>query len=133
MASALINRSIYLGDAKDPQPTFRDEAKDAAAWPGTAVMAVRFEAERFGRIAGLPRTEYFGADGWPLDLPAKRKSELSATMMREFQVFPWKWRHWSEAGWGDARRVPHTFAASRRQGKVVRALAPVTSALCRAP
>jgi hypothetical protein len=127
-------RSIYLGKDTDPTPVFRDEVPDAFDWPEGAVMAVTFERERFGHMANeivreLPRTEFFGKDGWPLELPEARKSELSDLIKLEFQVYPRGWRRWSERTWQHARLFPKNFARARAQGALIRGFLPATNAL----
>lgn len=126
--------SIYLGTDCDPKPCFKDEAPDAFDWPEDAVMAVTFERERFGHMAEeivreLPRTDFYGADGWPLPLPEARKRELSDLMKAEFQAQPWGWRTWTVADWDRARTAPRAFRLARRHTGLARHLARTTAPL----
>lgn len=116
---ARIDRSIYLGSSEDPQPIFRDEAADGASWPEGAALAVTFTKERFGHLAcgdQLPRTDFFGGDGWPLDFDAGRKAILPDALKRGFQVHPWGWRRWDAWTWLRAQQCPLRFAQPRNLG-----------------
>jgi hypothetical protein len=77
----------------------------------------------------LPRTEFFGADGWPLDLPEHRKRSLSPSMLCEFQVSPLNWRRWSEVEWVRVLEHPEHFARLRTRWSVLRPVAHLTSRL----
>ncbi len=139
MATSSIDRSIFVGSAEDPQPVFREEAKDAASWPEGAVMAVTFARERYPHIAtrirsALPRTDYFGIDGWPVDLGEDLKRILSTVMKLEFQVHPWGWRDWTwedGGGWDEACESPQLFRRCRGQAGLAHAM--VTTAGAFAP
>jgi|GEM_PF-2368707 len=125
-------RSIYLGSAQDPQPTFRDEAEDAANWPEGAVMAITFTEERFGHLASipgepLPRTDFLGEDGWPLDLSTERTANLPIALKRGFQVHPWGWRHWDHWTWLRAEQNPGRFARPRDLGPIAHDIACAAS------
>ena len=122
-----MDKQVYLGDQSCPQPLFRSEAGDVSNWPAEAVMAVTFDRERFSSVAvwaleGQSFTEFFGSDGWPLDLPAVRRASLPVEMRRQFQIFPWGWRAWSERDWSRAHTCPRAFEISRRQSSSVRPL-----------
>lgn len=125
----MTTRSIYLGSASDPQPIFRNEAADSASWPEGAVMAITFTEERFpGAYHCDPPpvpVEYYGADGWPLELSELRKGSLSETMRREFQTQPHRWRSWQdEAEWATAYEDPDFYASIREQAGLIHSLIP---------
>lgn len=119
---------LYLGHAHDVQPVYRDLEPSAHEWPEGAVMAVTFNHEAFPEYNHLLpegcRTEYFGADGWPVDLPSMHRS-LDEAMKVEFQTFPRDWRNWSIHDWRAARLFPKTFRRSRAQGRLIRRILPL--------
>ncbi|MDD2786064.1 MAG: hypothetical protein PHS79_04210 [Patescibacteria group bacterium] len=130
-----MSKSIYLGSSSDPQPVFRNEAADAADWPEGAVMAIAFKAEDFPGAgckirASLPCTEYYGSDGWPIDLPSAVKQEQPWEIKRELQVYPWLWREMKPSHWVRARSCPEAFEIARKEAAIVRALVKHTSKLC---
>jgi hypothetical protein len=93
-------------------------------------MAVRFtkafytaKGQPLGREVRttLPRTEFYGEDGWPLDLGHEHR-DLSDIMRREFQVFPGDWRDWDEETWDDARQRPGVWHLAHVQAPLVHAL-----------
>lgn len=104
--TAFVDRSAYLGDPSqgDPTPVFRDEASDAETWPEGAAFKVVFMETgcRFSYILEirklLPATEFYGADGWPVDFPADKK-HLHVYIKEELQVCPSGWRQWTEWAW----------------------------------
>lgn len=95
---------IWLGELHDPSPVFRDEAPNAFAWPLRAVMAVTFTREDFPNLArnirpALPYTEFYGEDGWPVELPEERKAQVAPLIKAELQVFPDNWREFHAREW----------------------------------
>ena len=128
----LMDYSIYLGAVSDPRPVFRSGAPDGFFWPEEAVMAVVFTREDFAGLVPsfvktLPRTVYYGADGWPMNLEESLKAGLSGVLKKEFQVYPWDWSLWDRHTWDSARRRPEFFRRRRAQASLARALAPFVS------
>ncbi len=118
------NRDLYLGSDEDPRPVFRDEEPGAHDWPEDAVMAITFTAERFSHLAlrpgeTLPQTEFFGSDGWPIDLPQFRKISLPAQLRKEFQIEPHGWRFWNVRTWQRMHRFPDNLACAREQSQLI--------------
>jgi RNA polymerase sigma-70 factor (ECF subfamily) len=128
-----IDKSMFLGCGEGPEPVWRDAATDADNWPAGATFKIFFTAENSPGASvtqcQLPRTEFFGPDGWPLELPVERKATLSDELKREFQVFPSNWRHWADKVWSRAARAPHRIARLRARGAALRILADQTSRL----
>lgn len=116
---------IWLGSETDPRPTFRDEEPHNFMWPRGAVMAVVFRPEHFTHLPAhirsqLPTVEFIGRDGWPTELPARRKERLPDGLKKEFQTFPWGWREMTDRDWRDTEcdDVASIFAAARRQSLI---------------
>jgi cation transport regulator ChaB len=128
-----IDRSLFLGSTEDPQPVWRDEAEDADSWPEGAVFRIEFTRERFPHVnerqCRLPRTDCFGCDGWPCDLPEEIKHQLPESLKSEFQVFPWDWRDWDEETWRRARLWPEHCAQIRVLSSALSPLAEIASSL----
>lgn len=132
--ATIIDHSIFLGGPSDPQPVFRDCAVDGGTWPAGAVMAITFAAERFSHLAPtpgeeLPQTDYFGNDGWPIDLATEVKAALPEAIKREFQVLPWGWRSWGRWDWAHAREFPENLERARTVGPIAAAVGNLTSGL----
>jgi len=82
----MIDRSVFLGDPEDPQPVWRDEAEDAASWPEGAVFKITFTRERFPHAQSeLPRTDFFGSDGWPWAFPRTSNTHCQSRSSRVFR------------------------------------------------
>ncbi|MFI5297835.1 MAG: RNA polymerase sigma factor [Polyangiales bacterium] len=118
----------YLGDAsRDPAPVFRTSSPgvgpDGRPWPTDALFAVTFRSEDFPDLPhgelrdALPRTDYFGADGWPVGLP--REYRTSDLVRREFQVYPWEWSDWDTLSWKWTVRHPEMLRRARLLTDVV--------------
>lgn len=121
---------FYLGTDSDPKPVFRDEAPTAFEWPEGSVMAVYFAAEDFPGVARnephrVNRAEFFDDAGWPIELAPHLKASLPMETKREFQVFPQRWRDWSEDRWRIAHENPTWFARLRAQVGLARQLVRV--------
>lgn len=126
--------SIYLGDIRDPKPVFRDEDPGLFAWPEGSVFAVAFRPGDFQGVAAhirktLPSVEFFGTDGWPVEMPLELKAALPPILKLEFQVHPWGWRSFSERDWARVKRDPELLPISRQQAGFARALLPLLSPL----
>ncbi len=124
----VFDRSIFLGGESDPQPVWADEADDSGSWPSRAAFKIEFTPEQFqgtgpAALGELPKTEYYGEDGWPVEMPAPCKAVLSETIKRELQVFPWGWRTWDDDDWSAAIRSPDSWTRSRVLGPAAHALA----------
>lgn len=95
-------------------------------------MAVTFSPNDFPALAehlrrDLPRTDYFGSDGWPVELRVELKETLPEILKLELQVYPWGWRDYSERSWKRIAAAPGTMRASRIQASIVRAVASLAS------
>ncbi|MFA6503521.1 MAG: hypothetical protein WCT54_01000 [Patescibacteria group bacterium] len=127
----IMNRSNFLGTEDDPRPTFRDEAENVDSWPSGAVFKVDFTAENSPSASvtecEIPRTEFFGADGWPIGFPDDQKSSFERVW---FQVFPWSWHRWTEDERVHLSRFNGQFARLLKLGAITRTLAGFTSKLC---
>lgn len=129
----MIEKSVFLGEPGDPEPIWRAEAPDAFEWPESAAFAVTFSPERFENTSRwirerLPLTEFYGADGWPLDLPEERKT-LPIEIRQDFQVFPNRWSDWNERTWKYAQEFPEMLRRSRALAALSRPIAELTSKL----
>lgn len=125
-----IDKSVYLGGQDDPQPTWRDEATDAAQWPEGAVFRITFDGMSIPPVLRTELTtftEYYDAHGWPLELPEQRRA-LPEAMKREFQTYLWGWRKWQDGAWQNAAEAPYTFIDMRRQWTLARTLLEATPA-----
>jgi hypothetical protein len=131
---SVLNRSAYLGENKGgPRPVWRDEADDAKSWPIGAVFKIQFTPENSPGFSvtqcAIPRTEFFGADGWPLELPEDRKKELTNVIKLEFQISPCNWQAWNQFDWERVVRFPEHFVETRALAGALRPLVQMTSAL----
>jgi hypothetical protein len=124
---------LYLGTpGVDPRPVFRDLSPSGVQepdgrlteWPSDAVFAVTFRPDDNRPLPEstrreLPRTDFFSADGWPIDLPSEHCS-LSSLVKREFQTFPQSWREWGDGDWKRANLRPEMVGRVRALGSVLR-------------
>jgi hypothetical protein len=118
-----VDRTLFLGKQEDALPTWRDEAI-FTPWPEPAAFSITFLRERFPRVPiVLPRTEYFGFDGWPIGLPYTTKVLLRANadtfrfdlqLKYDLQVCPRNWRLWSDREWLRALEFVSLFAGPDR-------------------
>lgn len=129
-----IDKNVFLGGNENgPAPIWRNEAEDSASWPEGAVFKIHFTPENSPgasiKECAIPRVDFFGSDGWPIDLPAEQKAQLSEAMKLEFQVFPCNWQAWNGYEWQRAVDFPECFAETRAFSKILHPLAQVTSSL----
>jgi len=127
----LIDKSCFLGGGEGPEPTWRDEASDAGDWPADAAFKIHFTPENSPGASitqcELPRTEFYGIDGWPLNLSEERKCSLPPSMRRQFQIFPSAWHRWSDVEWVRVLAHPEHFERLRTRWSILRPLAQLTS------
>lgn len=124
-----IDKSVFLGAGEGPDPVWRDEAEDAESWPEGAAFKLVFTREICGDVAyDFPCTEFYGADGWPVDFPEERK-HLSDLVKEDFQVLPRLWRTYHERAWATLERRPDQGRRSRQLGAVLRPMVGLTSKL----
>lgn len=108
-------------------PTVERRPVDAGdEWLPDAVERVTFRREDFADSAfpeRLPQTLYFGADGWPLIVPAAAKPRLDPRCQAELHRYPWLARpeEWCErtylSAFGDYDRfVRHNLQAAIIRG-----------------
>lgn len=134
--------SVILGGEEGPKPIVRAENPSALTWPDGALFAIEFQCgprdangrrprrwrEKFGDVE--TRTEFFGADGWPLAFPEERKEKLSVVVKKEFQIDGLTdWRRWDEGDWMLAEKFGDSFPRFRAMGRIIKPLAAQTSRL----
>ena len=126
-----IDKSMFQGDGEGPEPVWRDEAEDATTWPVGAAFKIHFTPENSPGASvtycELPRTEFYGIDGWPLDISEERKCSLPLSMRRRFQIFPSAWHRWSDVEWVRVLEHPEHFDRIRTRWSILRPLARITS------
>jgi len=102
-------------------------------------MAITFTREAFGRLSQphpdrnpdllwvpnrahgeLPRTEFYGEDGWILGMPERFKAVLPIELKLRLQLYPARWRVWDERRWRlEAELLPGQFAHARELKRIM--------------